>query len=109
MRPTFLTLFCTTLIACDRSKDTGTDCSDPPTYDNWTQGFLDGKCQSCHASTSPNRNGAPPSVAFDTRAMADQWRDRIEVTVFEEGSMPPSGGVTSTEKVLLEQWLYCTE
>ena len=95
------------LLSCSNGKDTGVDCQNPPTYENWTQGFLDGKCQSCHASTSPNRHGAPSNVTFDTASQANEWRERIYATIFEEASMPPSGGITSEEIILLEQWLEC--
>ena len=100
-------LVLTMLLACGSGKDTGIDCSAPPTYNSWAQGFLNGKCQSCHASTSPNRHGAPPNVYFDNEAAALAWKERIYVTIFEEGSMPPSGGVTMEEVVLLEQWIEC--
>ena len=95
------------VISCGKDGDTGVDCRQPPTYDNWAQGFLGGKCQSCHASTAPNRHGAPPNVFFDTEEAAMEWSERIYVTIFEEGSMPPSGGVTNDERILLEQWLEC--
>ena len=99
--------FC--LMGCNRGKDSGVDCSSPPTYNSWTQGFLDGKCQSCHASTAPDRHGAPPNVAFDNRTLALEWQERIAATILEEGSMPPSGGITDEEMILLEQWIECGE
>ena len=91
-----------------KDGDNGIDCRQPPTYDNWMKGFLEGKCQSCHASTAPNRHGAPTDVFFDTEEAANEWRERIYITIFEEESMPPSGGVTLDERVLLEQWLECS-
>ena len=94
--------------SCGRDGDTGIDCRQPPTYDTWVQGFLEGKCQSCHASTAPNRHGAPASVFFDSEEAAIAWSDRIYSTIFEEGSMPPSGGVTNDDRILLEQWLECS-
>lgn len=97
----------TLILACSSGKDTGLDCSNPPTYSTWAKGFLDGKCQSCHASTSSNRHGAPANVYFDNEAAALVWKERIYATIFEESSMPPSGGVTLEEVILLEQWLEC--
>ena len=95
------------LLGCGRDGDTGVDCREPPTYDSWVRGFLEGKCQSCHASTAPNRHGAPPNVTFGSEVSATEWSERIYITIFEEGSMPPSGGVTQDERILLEQWLDC--
>ncbi len=95
------------LLGCVKDGDTGVDCRQPPTYNSWVRGFLEGKCQSCHASTAPNRHGAPPNVFFDSEMAAEEWRERIYATIFEEGSMPPSGGVTQDERILLEQWLDC--
>ncbi len=96
-------------LGCGAGKDTGIDCTNPPTYTTWTQGFLDGKCQSCHATTAENRHGAPPNVAFDTETMTNEWKDRIEATILNKESMPPSGGITLEERILLEQWLECGE
>ena len=94
-------------LGCGKEGDTGIDCREPPTYNTWVRGFLEGKCQSCHASTTPTRHGAPPNVFFDSEMATEEWRERIYATIFEEGSMPPSGGVTQDEKILLEQWLDC--
>ena len=66
------------------------------------------KCQSCHHSNSPNRNGAPENVSFDTQSMTDEWIDAIHRTVITQQSMPPSGGITNEELILLEQWIECS-
>ena len=97
-----------TLLSCGDRTDSGLDCNTAPTYQNWTQGFLRGKCQSCHHSQSSNRHGAPDGVVFDTHADAFQWRERIEATIIQEASMPPNGGVTSEDKELLQWWLDCS-
>ena len=84
-------------------------CTTPnvPSYEEWTQGFLMSKCQSCHASTTANRYGAPDQVIFDTYEQVERWRESIARTVLKEESMPPSGGVTDEERVLLDLWLQC--
>ena len=73
-----------------------------------SQRFLLGKCQPCHGSDTPT-DGAPESVHFDTRQKAMEQADAIRRTVLEAESMPPSGGVTEDERVLLEAWLDCVE
>ena len=90
-----------------KNKDSAIDCNEAPTYTEWAHGFFRGKCQSCHASTAPNRHGAPDHVTFDTYQQIEPWLDAIEWTVFEQSSMPPSGGVTEEEAILLMQWLAC--
>ena len=82
-------------------------CEDPPLYEEWTEGFLRGKCQPCHAVNSPNRYGAPENVYFDSEAASLFWIDAIERTTLSAESMPPSGGVTADEKELLQRWIEC--
>ena len=82
-------------------------CDDPPKYEDWTEGFLKGKCQSCHALNTPNRYGAPENVYFDTEEASLFWIDSIEHTVLHNETMPPEGGVTEEEKSLLMRWLDC--
>ena len=96
--------------ANDLVKDTGTvNCSsaDVPSYQEWTNGFLLSKCQPCHASTTPNRYGAPEQVTFDSYEQVEPWLESIARTVLEEETMPPSGGVTNEERDLLDLWLSC--
>ena len=47
------------------------------TYDNFGRRFMDDYCQSCHGSTSTNRQGAPGEFIFDTRAQVQHWAARI--------------------------------
>ena len=87
-------------------------CVDAPvlTWNNFGQGFLIENCQTCHASTSPNRYGAPAGVTFDTRDQALQWEDRILARATGEApSMPPGGGVSEDDRYRLEVWLTCWE
>lgn len=96
------------LLACGKEKDSALDCTLAPTYQTWTQGFLNGKCQSCHHSESNNRHGAPDGIVFDTHSDVIQWKERIEATIVQERSMPPNGGVTEEEMELLQWWLECS-
>ena len=96
------------MLACGTANDSAV-CTDGPTYDGFTKGFLIGKCQPCHGSNTPNRFGAPENVHFDTRDKAVDQADAIRRTVLEAQSMPPSGGVTEDEQILLEAWLDCIE
>lgn len=93
--------------SCGSGQDSGVDCDSVPTYANWAQGFLNGKCQSCHHSENTNRHGAPADIYFDTHEDTIRWLYRIEATIFQEGSMPPNGGVNTEELELLRQWLNC--
>ena len=95
-------------LGCSSGKDTAVDCDEAPTYDNWVNGFLQSKCQSCHHSNSLNRYGAPNFVTFDNKEVTKEWLQDIERTVLVQQSMPPSGGVTDEERVLLYQWLECS-
>ncbi len=84
-------------------------CEDLPhvTYENWAWGFLTTYCQGCHASTAPDRYGAPEGVSFDDEAEALAWADRIEVRTLTQQDMPPAGGVPSEELEILGWWLDC--
>ena len=68
------------------------------------------RCQPCHASTSPNRYGAPEDVFFDTHEDVMERKDQIlEQATGEDPYMPPQGGVTENDLFLLETWLTCWE
>ena len=87
-------------------------CVDAPvvTWDSWGQGFLGATCQSCHRSTSPDRNGAPVEVSFDDRDSALGLAERILArSTGPEPTMPPGGGVTEDDRYKLEVWLTCWE
>ena len=99
----------------DDTADTAYDtadsvCEDAPvvTYANFGEGFLLSNCQSCHASTTTNRNGAPEGVTFDTVKEVWTWSTRILArSTGEEADMPPEGGVSEYDITLLEFWLAC--
>jgi hypothetical protein len=93
--------------------DSGTvlpGCAGEPvvTWANFGQGFLREQCQACHASTVVNRGDAPADVIFDTEADAVRLAARIEARALgEPPSMPPEGGVSDTDRALLDLWLRC--
>ncbi|MCP4808606.1 MAG: hypothetical protein GY913_08265 [Proteobacteria bacterium] len=77
------------------------------TWQGFGHGFLLTQCQGCHASTAPERYGAPEGVVFDTVEDACGQADRIRARVLDDDSMPPAGGLTEDERVLLSTWLDC--
>ena len=91
-------------------SDTGI-CADAPvvTWENFGNGFVNERCQSCHASTSLARYGAPESITFDTKEETLALQDRILDRVVDSESMPPEGGVTDDDLELLQLWLVCWE
>ena len=101
------------LLACNppatETADTGL-CQDLPTvtWDNFGDGFMTQACQSCHASGSPSREGAPLSVTFDTQQQTLAQRDRILARATGDApDMPPQGGVHEDDRLKLEWWLLC--
>jgi len=90
------------------TQETGVlDCDNAPTYTDWASGFFRGKCQACHASTTIDRHEAPENITFDNYEQIKAWLPSIELSVLENNTMPPSGGVTDEEEILLSQWLDC--
>ena len=78
------------------------------TWENYAQGFFIAYCQTCHATTAPDRHGAPADVAFDTEAQALRHLDAIRATVLDDGArMPPGGGLTDDELGWLAVYLDC--
>ncbi len=99
------------MLACGEEEPTPDPlCEEAPvvTWDYWGEGFIQESCQSCHASTSSNRRGAPESVSFDTEEQVlDQAAAILAVATGEEPTMPPGGGVSEDDRYLLEVWLRC--
>lgn len=99
------------LLACgaDTSGDSATaSCDDSVTYETFGRGFMTQHCQPCHASTTAERNGAPAEVVFDTEDDVRTWSDRILARATgPTPDMPPRGGVSDDDRVLVEQWLTC--
>ena len=79
------------------------------TWDGWGEGFMTTYCRACHSATSPDRRDAPEGVDFDTLDDVLQWRERIEVRVIEEESMPVGGGILTDDLTLLADFLACPE
>lgn len=78
------------------------------TWDNFGRGFLTENCQPCHASTAPDRQGAPEDVFFDTEV--DMWHQATAIlnrATGDDPAMPPRGGVTEDDRYRLEVMLTC--
>lgn len=94
-------------------EDSGGPCARSPalTYDNFGHGFLNQYCNGCHSSIVPDdhREGAPPSVNFDTYEGVLTWADRVQArAVSDDASMPPGGGPGTEDRALLDEWITCT-
>jgi len=92
------------------TTDTGADlCDDAPvvTWENFGAGFVTENCQACHASTSPERLGAPPDVVFDSEDDVFERVSGILRRVVDQGDMPPQGGISEDDRYLTEVWLSC--
>jgi len=92
------------------TDDTGDDACDldtgyPVTWDGWASGFFATYCRSCHSITTPNRQGAPEGVDFDSQADVDRQLDDVWRTVLEQERMPVGGGVYADDLLLLTQYL----
>jgi len=106
-------LIAVTFVGCDgvaTVEELPEVCNGAPatTWDNFGAGFLTENCQPCHASTSPDRQGAPEDVVFDTEE--DVWSVApviLEIATGEDSLMPPRGGVTDEDRYRLEVWLTC--
>ena len=100
------------LAACEVDDETAAFCADSPvvTYENFGAGFLTQNCDSCHASTTADRQEAPDDVVFDSEDEALVWGDRILArAAADDADMPPEGGVAADDRYLLEVWLVCSE
>lgn len=85
------------------------DCVNAPavTWEGWAEGMMRTHCQGCHASTTPNRYGAPEDVTFDTEDDARRYRNRIYQRTLVDEDMPPAGGLSEDDKTLLTVYLAC--
>ncbi len=107
-----LLLACTGSTGSDSGVETTDACDDAPvvTWDNFGDGFVTENCQTCHSSTTENRNGAPPTVVFDTREETLAQADAILRAVTSDApTMPPQGGVSDDDRTLVSYWLTCWE
>jgi uncharacterized membrane protein len=102
------------LAACGASNESLAQRACPPggtslTYETFGAEFLGQWCESCHAASSTNRNGAPPDVTFDTQAQAAEWKDRIYARAADDNTSMPLGpyGPDSATRHQLGDWLAC--
>jgi uncharacterized membrane protein len=96
------------LVACRPVvEDTGSGCEDAPTWDGFAHGFFTSYCDSCHAADTPDRQGAPTTVTFDTEAEAAAQAENVRRTVLDMQTMPPGGGVFDEDLVKLAAWVDC--
>jgi uncharacterized membrane protein len=107
-------------LACGSSEPAGSPpadaekaadpCADLPllTWQNVGQGLLRENCQSCHASTSVDRQGAPADITFDTEEQALALRASI-LRVIDPAAptMPPAMDLEPAAVEQLEIWLSC--
>jgi hypothetical protein len=75
------------------------------TWSNWAQGFFTTWCQPCHSEQTPERNGAPEGVNFDTYDQVAAQRELIWWSVMEEQRMPTGGGMTDDEYAFMAAFL----
>lgn len=77
-------------------------------WETFGQGFVTSQCQGCHASSAPDRFGAPEAVVFDTEGDVIALSGRILARATgPEADMPPAGGPTEDDRIRLERWLRC--
>ena len=86
------------------------DCDTAPlvNWANFGNGFMIQNCNGCHASTTPERYGAPELATFDTPE--EVWTQKASVLYAaggEDPRMPPSGGTTDIQRLKLAIWLEC--
>ncbi len=78
------------------------------TWNSFGAGFILESCQGCHATTAPERYGAPEGVVFDTVEHCWDQADRILARAAGVSpTMPPQGGTTEDDRTLLTWWLTC--
>ena len=85
-------------------------CAEAPVvnYANFGESFMNHQCQGCHSSALEERFDAPIEVTFDSLEDVWLWRDRIiDRCDLDAPTMPPRGGVTDDELLMLHWWLKC--
>ena len=104
--------WCTLAALCGLAgcAEAAAECEDEPVlaWENFGDGFFTEYCQGCHATTSPDRFGAPTAVVFDDEATV-RASDADLVELVRSGAMPPGGGVPAADVELLASWLRCGE
>ena len=102
-------------VSCKSEVDTAETaaphfCDDVPVvnYANFGESFINHECQGCHASTLDERFGAPEDVTFDNVDEVWGWQERIlSRCELDSPTMPPRGGLTEDDLIMLHWWLKC--
>lgn len=79
------------------------------TYETFGAPFVANWCRGCHSRDQPveQRQMAPEDINFDTRDDVRRLADRVRLRAGAGGTMPPAGGPSEMERVLLVEWLGC--
>lgn len=99
---------CSTPDVVDTAEPVDCEAAPAVSWSGWGQGFFLTYCDACHSQTSPNRNGAPEGVDFDTEAQVRAQADRIRQRVLVEGTMPLGSGVYEEDLSYLDVLLSCS-
>ncbi len=99
-------MLCVLLVGCAGSGDdsTASGCARDLTWQNFAAGFFASYCTSCHSTDAADRHGATVGVDFDSEAEVDVSAVQ---RVLDAGTMPPGGGLTDDDLVLIDEWLGC--
>lgn len=93
------------------AKPSADACADSTvTWETFADGFFRTWCSGCHAATQvgDERHDAPEGVDFDTYTSAVALAPLIRLAATGEMAyMPPTGGVSATDRALLLEWLDC--
>jgi hypothetical protein len=100
-------------------EDTGSTCppTDPPTYANFGQTFMQTYCLDCHSQTrfGDDRHGAPVTIDFDTRSLVRMNTSDIDKQAAfgpnaKNRLMPDDGHPpvpTDEERIRLGEYIAC--
>ncbi|MEJ7597458.1 MAG: hypothetical protein WKG01_06070 [Kofleriaceae bacterium] len=90
---------------------------DPPTYTSFGEPFMTRYCIACHAQTRTGdaREGAPPTIDFDTQSLLRQHTSRIDKQAAfgpaaQNRLMPPGDfdpTPTDEERTRLGEYIAC--
>ena len=98
-------------IGCETAADSADSaCANAPVigWNDYGQALLLEHCQSCHASTAPDRYGAPEEVYFDSYDDVVNLRLRmLSVLETDPPSMPPAVVMPDVDHDMLVSWLLC--
>ena len=88
--------------ACNEAEQECTGVS----YDNWAEGFFLEKCLPCHSEDMRATFGAPEIDMHSYDTILENM-SIIRTSILESERMPPGGGLSEEERILLEQWFDC--